>query len=123
MPPVDSIAVATAWGALPASGILVGALLGVFARLTHGAIARSMSIGAGLLLAAASAELASEVLKITPYVGILVLLIGAASFSAGNAWLSAQSAQHRKRCGECVARHAISLVVDPYSEPVLTNFL
>jgi len=104
MSPVDSITVATAWGALTASGILVGALLGLFARLTHSAIARSMSIGAGLLLAAASVELAAEVLKITPYVGILVLLIGAASFSAGNAWLSAQGAKHRKRCGECVAQ-------------------
>ncbi len=104
MSPVDSIAMATAWGGLTASGILIGALLGVFVRLTHGVIARSMSIGAGLLLAAASAELAVEVLKITPYVGILVLLIGAASFSAGNAWLSAQGAKHRKRCGECVAQ-------------------
>lgn len=104
MSPVDSITVATAWGALTASGILVGALLGLFARLRHSAIARSMSIGAGLLLAAASVELAAEVLKITPYVGILVLLIGAASFSAGNAWLSAQGAKHRKRCGECVAQ-------------------
>ena len=70
MSPVDSITVATAWGALTASGILVGALLGLFARLTHSAIARSMSIGAGLLLAAASVELAAEVLEITPYVGI-----------------------------------------------------
>lgn len=51
MSPVGSITVATAWGALTASGILVGALLGLFARLTHSAIARSMSIGAGLLLA------------------------------------------------------------------------
>jgi hypothetical protein len=39
MSPVDSITVATAWGALTASGIMVGALLGLFARLTHGAIA------------------------------------------------------------------------------------
>lgn len=85
MSPVDSITVATAWGALTASGIMVGTLLGMFARLTHGAIARSMSIGSVLLLAAASVKLAAEVLKITPYVGILVLLIGAASFSAGKA--------------------------------------
>ncbi len=34
MSPVDSITVATAWGVLTASGILVGALLGLFARLT-----------------------------------------------------------------------------------------
>jgi hypothetical protein len=35
MSPVYSIAVATAWGALPAFVIVVGALLGVFARLIH----------------------------------------------------------------------------------------
>jgi hypothetical protein len=31
-----------------------GRLLGLFARLTHGAIARTMAVGAGLLLAAAT---------------------------------------------------------------------
>ena len=65
--PVDSVIIATAWGAFTAVGIMVGALLGVFARLTHGVIARITSIGAGLLLAAASVELAAEVIKHSPY--------------------------------------------------------
>ena len=43
---VGSIGVATVWGALTGAGVLVGALLGVFARLTHGAIARLMAVGA-----------------------------------------------------------------------------
>ena len=76
MLPVDSITVATAFGALTSLGIIVGALLGVFAPLTHGVIARTTSIGAALLLAAASVELAAEVLELSPYVGIVVLLIG-----------------------------------------------
>jgi ZIP family zinc transporter len=104
MTPVDSIIVATAWGALTAVGIMVGALLGVFARLTHGVIARTTSFGAGLLLAAASVELAAEVIKHSPYLGVAVMLIGAVSFSAGNAWLSSRGAHHRKRCGECVTQ-------------------
>jgi ZIP family zinc transporter len=104
MTPVDSIIVATAWGALTTVGIMIGALLGVFARLTHGVIARTTSIGAGLLLAAASVELAAEVIKHSPYLGIAVMLIGALSFSAGNAWLSSRGAHHRKRCGECVTQ-------------------
>jgi zinc transporter, ZIP family len=83
---------------------MVGALLGVFARLTHGVIARTTSSGAGLLLAAASVELAAEVIKHSPYLGIAVMLIGAVSFSAGNALLSSQGAHHRKRCGECVTQ-------------------
>lgn len=52
-----------------------------------------MSVGAGLLLAAASVELAAEVLKVAPYKGILAMLIGATAFSAGNAWLSGWGAQ------------------------------
>lgn len=102
--PVDSVIAATAWGGVTAAGIMAGAFLGIFARLTHGAIARSMSVGAGLLLAAVSVELVAEALKVTPYKGILFLLIGAAAFSTGNAWLSNRGAQHRKRCGECVAQ-------------------
>ena len=101
---VGSIGVATAWGALTGSGVLVGAVLGVFARLTHGAIVRIMAVGAGLLLAAATVELAAEVVEVEPYEGMLVLLLGAASFSTGNAWLSRRGAQHRKRCGGCVAQ-------------------
>ena len=102
--PVDSIITAIAWGGVPAAGIMLGTLFGIFAPLTHGTIARSMSVGAGLLLAAATVELAAEVFKVTPYMGVLALLIGAAAFSAGNAWLSSRGAQHRKRCGECVAQ-------------------
>jgi hypothetical protein len=56
--PIDSVVTAVAWGGVTAAGIMAGALLGIFAHLTHGAIARSMSVGAGLLLAAASVELA-----------------------------------------------------------------
>jgi len=92
MTPVDSVAVATGFGAITSLEIIAGALLGIFAPLTHGVIARTTSIGAGLLLAAASVELSAEVLELSPYVGIVVLLIGAASFSLGNAWLSSQGA-------------------------------
>ena len=95
MTPVDSVAIATAFGATTSLGIIAGALLGVFAPLTHGVVARTTSIGAGLLLAAASVELAAEVLELSPSVGIVVLLIGAASFSLGNVWLSSRGAKHR----------------------------
>lgn len=99
---IESVGAAIGWGALAASGVLAGAVLGVFGRLSHGAIARTMALGAGLLLAAATVELAAEVIETEPYTGILALLLGAASFSVVNAWLSKRGAQHRKRCGECV---------------------
>lgn len=98
--PVDSFAGALFWGSIPAIGIMIGTLSGVYLPLTHGMIARAMSLGAGTLLAAAAVELAAEVLHIQPYSGVTALLVGAALFSLANAWLSSRGAQHRKRCGE-----------------------
>jgi hypothetical protein len=40
-------------------GLMLGAVVGAFARLSHHAIALAMSVGAGLLLAAASGFLAA----------------------------------------------------------------
>jgi len=57
--PAVSLPIAIFWGAVPAAGIMAGALLGVYAPLSHRAIARAMSLGAGLLLAAAAVELAA----------------------------------------------------------------
>lgn len=102
--PVESFIEAVFWGAIPALGILLGALSGVYLPLTHSMIARTMSLGAGMLLAAAAVELAAEVLHHYPYSGVAALLVGALTFSLANAWLSSRGAQHRKRCGECVAQ-------------------
>src|SRR5687768_13349373 len=66
--------VAFGWGMAAASGVLVGAILGLFAHLRHRAIAAVMSLGAGLMLSAAMFSLANAA------------LVGA---------------QDRKRCGEC----------------------
>ena len=50
------------WGLAPASGALVGAILGLITHLRHRAIAAFMSLGAGVLLSAASFKVASEAL-------------------------------------------------------------
>ena len=93
------------WGFVSASAFLIGALLGIFGSLPHKAIARTMAIGAGLLLAAASIELSIEALKnAAPILVVVVLLSGAAIFSFLNAVLAANGAKHRKRCGQCVAQ-------------------
>lgn len=99
---LETITTAILWGALTASGIVVGALLGVYAKMSHSFISRTMAFGAGLLLAAASVELAAEVLKTIPVGGVISLLVGAMAFSLGNRWLSSRGAKDRKRCGECV---------------------
>lgn len=96
------ICAALAWGAVSSVGLVVGAVAGSFYRMSHQKIALAMSVGAGLLLAAASLELAAEAIRIAgPVPAVMSLLLGAAVLSAANALLARFGAAHRKRCGEC----------------------
>ena len=91
---------AFSWGAVAASGALVGAILGLTANLRHRAIAAFMSLGAGVLLSAASFKVASEALILAGAALTTVgLIAGAATFSVANAALV--RGRDRKRCGEC----------------------
>jgi ZIP family zinc transporter len=91
---------AFALGLAAGSGVLVGAFLGLVARLRHRTVAAVMSIGAGVLLSLASVDIASEALDlIGSRATIGGVLAGAATFSLANAAL--ESGRHRKRCGEC----------------------
>lgn len=96
---------AALWGFIAGSGLLVGLLVAYFTRPTHGAIARVMAFGAGALLGTVSIQL---VLSAQEQAGVvrttIVLLAGALLFSLLNVWLARAGAQHRKRCGECVAQ-------------------
>ena len=88
------------WGVAAASGGLFGAILGLMAHLRHRAIAAFMSLGAGVLLSAASFKVASEALVLAgPASTTGGMIAGAATFSIANAALV--SAKDRKRCGEC----------------------
>lgn len=99
----EEVWAALAWGAVSSLGLLVGAVAGSFSRMRHHAIAMAMSVGAGLLLAAVSLEVAADAIGIAgPAAAALSLLLGAAVFSASNAFLAQFGAAHRKRCGECV---------------------
>ena len=88
------------WGAAAASGVLVGAILGLITNLEHRAIAAIMSLGAGVLLSIASVEVASEALILAGAASTIGgIVAGAATFSIANAALV--TATDRKRCGEC----------------------
>jgi ZIP family zinc transporter len=103
MPPsFGEVWAALAWGMLSSVGLVVGVVAGSFSRLSHHAIALAMSVGAGLLLAAASLKLAAEAIRIAgPGPAVVSLPLGAAVLSAANALLARFGAAHRKRCGEC----------------------
>jgi zinc transporter, ZIP family len=111
MPPsFADIWAAFAWGAVSSAGLLVGAVTGFFSRLSHHAIAMAMSVGAGLLLAAVSLKLTADAVRIAgPLPAVGSLLLGAAVFSAVNAFLARFGAAHRKRCGECTPQVSESL--------------
>src|SRR5688572_5993555 len=92
-----------AWGAVSSIGLLVGAIAGSFSRIPHHAIAMTMSVGAGLLLAGVSLKVAADAIRLAgPVAAAVSLLLGAALFSASNALLARFGAAQRTRCGECV---------------------
>ena len=91
------------WGVIAASGGFVGTVLGLMTHLHHRAIAAFMSLGAGVLLSAASFKVASEALIPAGAAFTTIGIIGgAATFSVLNTVLV--SARHRKRCGECMSQ-------------------
>ena len=103
LPDAADIWAALAWAAVSSLGLLAGAVAGTMSRLSHHAIAVSMSVGAGLLLAAVSLKLTAEAVRVAgPVPAVLSLLLGAGVFSAINALLAQFGAANRKRCGECM---------------------
>ena len=88
------------WGLAAASGALVGVILGLIMHFRHRSIAAFMSLGAGVLLSAASFKVASEALMLAGAASAVGgIVAGAATFSIANAALA--NANDRKRCGEC----------------------
>jgi ZIP family zinc transporter len=105
----DGVWAALALGALSSVGLLVGMIAGAFSRLPHQRIAMAMSVGAGLLLAGVSVKVTTDAIRVAgPIAVALSLLLGAAAFSASNAFLTRFGAAHRKRCGECIQQPAES---------------
>jgi ZIP family zinc transporter len=102
MPNPNELNTALGWGAISSGGLVIGALAGSFGGLSHRTIALTMSVGAGILLAAASIELTVEAVRTGGSLSTaILLLVGATLFSVVNAMLTAFGAANRKRCGDC----------------------
>ena len=94
---------AAGWGALSASGLLIGAVGGYYTSLRHTTIARTMTFASGVLLAVVAVDLVINARgAASVHWTVTGLLCGAAVFSSVNWLLSRHGAKHRKRCGECV---------------------
>ena len=115
---------AFSWGSAAASGALLGAILGMITRLPHRAVAAFMSLGAGVLLSAASFKVASEALTVASAASTVAgIVAGAATFSiatqlsearrtvsaAGNA--SRSSRKPRRRAAAPRSRSALRLML------------
>ncbi len=94
------------WGTVSISGIVAGSLLGVYSKWGHKKISLIMALGAGLLIAAATVELAAEAFEnLSSFTtGIFIFLAGAILFSLANNTVNTHGARNRKRCAECVER-------------------
>lgn len=91
------------YGLLSASGLIAGAVAGLWLQTRHRVIAAVTAVGVGLLIAAASLYLISAALMaVSAMIAVSGALAGAAAFSLFNLVLTRWAAETRKRCGECV---------------------
>ena len=101
--PMNGWPVAGLYGLLAASGLIAGAVAGLWLQMRHRVIGAVTAVGVGLLIAAASLYLISGALEaVDATTAASGALAGAASFSLANLVLRRWSAEKRKRCGECV---------------------
>lgn len=88
---------ATAWGALGASSLLIGALLGATGRIHMRAVGLVLGFGAGALISAVSFELTEEAFELGGAGATSAgLALGALAFFAGDSVLHRRGAGDRK---------------------------
>jgi ZIP family zinc transporter len=99
---MSGLLLAALYGALSSVWLVAGAGAALALQTRHRTIAGVTAIGSGLLLAAASLELArGAVVHIGVVPAGLAILGGALAFSLINVALMRWDAHKRKRCGEC----------------------
>lgn len=88
------------WGLLGGSALVLGALVGWFARLPKRLVAVVMAIGAGVLISAVAFELMDEAYRQGGFDSTAAgFLGGAVVYTLANVAISRRGARHRKRSG------------------------
>src|SRR3954447_8654098 len=88
------------WGFTAGSALLLGAMVGYFARVPQRLIAAIMAFGGGVLISALSFDLMDEAYQRGGFGSTAIgFLLGAAVFTAANTALARYGAKHRKRSG------------------------
>jgi ZIP family zinc transporter len=89
---------AGAWGLTAGGALVLGALVGLFARVPQRVVAGVMAFGAGILISALSFDLIDEAERTGGLVATVVgALGGALAYVAANVRLARRGAAHRKR--------------------------
>lgn len=92
---------AALWGLVGGSALLIGAVIGYFARLPQPLVAAVMAFGSGVLISALAFELMDEAYGRGGFVATGTgFVAGAAVYTAANWLLSHRGARHRKRSGD-----------------------
>jgi zinc transporter, ZIP family len=99
------------WGLVGGSTLVVGALVGCFARLPQRVTAGVMAVGAGVLIASVAYELVDEAAQATTLKHmVLGMALGSLAFFAGDVAVSRAGAAQRKRSAAAVAGAAGSVL-------------
>ena len=86
------------WGLLAGSALIIGALIGYFAKIGQRWIAAIMSFGSGVLISALSFDLMDEAYKTGGFDSTAIGFVsGALVYTLANVLLAKKGAKHRKR--------------------------
>lgn len=86
------------WGLLAGSALIIGALIGYFAKIGQRWIAAIMSFGSGVLISALSFDLMDEAYKTGGFDSTAIGFVsGALVYTIANVLLAKKGAKHRKR--------------------------
>jgi ZIP family zinc transporter len=88
------------WGLLAGSALIIGALIGYFAKISQRWIAAIMAFGSGVLISALSFDLMDEAYKTGGFDSTAIGFVsGAFIYTIANVLLAKKGAKHRKRSG------------------------
>ena len=91
-------AAAAFWGFVGGSSLLIGALVGLYARASYRAIAVAMAFGAGVLISSVAFELMDEAYRVGGFDAASIgLLVGAVVFFAADVAVTRRGGGDRKR--------------------------
>src|SRR6476660_3046435 len=92
--------VATFWGLVSGSALILGALVGYFKQVPSRIIGIIMAFGSGVLISALAFELMDEAYHSGGFTATAIgFLAGAVIYTTANYILNKQGAKHRKRSG------------------------